>query len=553
MSEREQNRLLQKIVGYLGYLDRRIDDAFANIVKTSGTGGVGGQTLYGAGIDGAIVLNGTTQFLFATLSGSIYTLTRNVWATNLTINAGITLKLAGFAIICNGTLQNDGTIHSDGNDASGSTAGTGSGGGYFLGGTNGGAGIASGGAAGPGAIAVQPGTASYVGNMGGRGAAAWVNAVTQLGATCSTTIFSNFFPGYSIGGWRITQNIFTYLNLITPISASGNRFWTPGIGGGSGAKSAVGVGCNSGGGGGGGGFAVLRAKTIINTGTIRAAGGKGGDAAGTGANAGGGGGGSGGVIALIYDTLTNTGTISAPGGAGGTSVAGGTTPVRAVARTFANSSIGASVTKLTASPNIAPSKNTLYLAWVHMNGGTLNTPTLTGFGLTWNLITTKDFNTIATPTSRLCLWYAYGTPVVDGDNASVFAEFSSAPTSSQLCIAEIQNASSTIVQNATNSTNSATTLTCTLAALGGTNAAVFAVFAFAAGTTRVAGAGFTIISDFTSAPQSTGEMSYNDTTADISWTTAAAAAGIAIEIQAVGSMENGQDGLAGVIIQIPNK
>jgi hypothetical protein len=507
-----------------------------------------GNAIYGDATDGDATLDGVNTYVWASLSGTTYTLLRDVYLGDLTINSGKTLLPAGFRIFGTGTLDNAGTIHNNGNNGSADSGGSSTALGWFSQGSQGGAGVASGAAAGPGVAGGMPTAGTVTGGLGGRGAGAW-GSTTRIGRSGGT--LSTAFPTAINGGSRIIRSI---ISVLDKLPVGGQLLLGAAAGGGGGAKSTVGTSCNSGGGGGGAGIIAIVFATIINSGTISANGGNGGNAGGTAANAGGGGGGGGGTIIIVYNDLTDTGTISADGGSGGTSVALGTTPLRGIANSV---TVGSSTTLSNSALTVtAPtsgtfgSKNTLYIAYAHQSGGTLNTPTLTGWGLTWNVITTVDFNSIATPTRRLCAWYAYGTPTLLDDKKDVVFQYSSAPTTANAAITEIQNAPATIVQSATNRVDSATTLTVTLgSAFGSTDAMAFAIFGFSAGSARVAGAGFTIVDDFT-APQMTSEVSYNDTTDNISWTTAAACGGIALEIAAIGTMESGQAGYPGNIVYL---
>src|SRR6185312_13179359 len=107
--------------------------AFPQVLTQTGTGSVSAAPAWGAqnyggvfgnGSDGAVVLNGSTTFNgFSSLAGSTYTLTRDVMATNLTVNNGVTLKTAHFRIFCQGTFTNNGTVSNVGSAASGQSAG----------------------------------------------------------------------------------------------------------------------------------------------------------------------------------------------------------------------------------------------------------------------------------------------------------------------------------------------------------------------------------------------------------------------------------------------
>lgn len=513
--------------------------------------GSGGKAIYGDGHDGAAVLDGVNTFPWASLSGSTYTLLRDIYLTTLQVNVSIILVTASYRIFCNTSLTNDGTIHNNGANAPSNIAGAGNPDGFYLVGNAGGGGVASGAAANAGADGSGGGNGSILGGFGGRGAAGWVSAITHLPGEGINSTVGNVFPTLANGGINLRTRLETFINKYNnPLSTSLIQMMG-GTGGGGGSKSAVGTSCASGGGGGAGGLALLCALLITNTGTISCNGGNGANATGTGANAGGGGGGGGGVLFLVYDTLNNTGTIQANGGLGGTSVAGGTTPKRAVARSlgsWAKSGFTASASNITRGPN----KNTLYLAATLSTSGGTSAPTISGWGLTWNQIATVSFNTIASPTYTLTLFQAYGTPVITDDTKIVKATWAFSGNGT-LVIDEICNAVNTIVQNNNNRTNSATTLAVTLSsAISNTDNAVYAVFGFSAGSARVAGAGFVKITDVTSGAQMTSEMSYNDTTDDLTWTTAAAAAGIAIEIGVDSAMESGKAGLDGAVIQLVN-
>jgi hypothetical protein len=80
---------------------------------------------FGDGSDGAVTLNGSTTYnTFSSLSNPTYTLTRDLYATNLTINSGIKLYTAGFRVFISGTLSGAGNIHNNGNNGSNGVNGT---------------------------------------------------------------------------------------------------------------------------------------------------------------------------------------------------------------------------------------------------------------------------------------------------------------------------------------------------------------------------------------------------------------------------------------------
>jgi hypothetical protein len=300
--------------------------------------------ILGDASDGSATLNGSTTYnTFSTLAGSTYTLIRDIYLQDLTLNSGVTLNTAGFHIYARGTITVNGTMGSIGN--SGTNGGAGSGGvaaggiglfnftSYFttlnpltLGTTttqgNGGAGANTSSAAVGKTVNTR-----YFGGIGGSGgngntATSGVPTGLMLGGTVTVISGGQFNPLGSI--FTLPQNI-----------ASGNNGWYsswPGGGGGLGLNIA---GAIPGGGGGGGSCAfglVIFCKnlTIGATGLIRSnggGGGNGGNATGINGTGGGGGGGGGGGRAwiTIQTTLTYTLTsnqIQAKGGTGGTGGSG---------------------------------------------------------------------------------------------------------------------------------------------------------------------------------------------------------------------------------------
>lgn len=269
--------------------------------------------LYGNGADGDATLDGVATFTYANLVGSTYTLTRDVFLNNLTVNPGVTLQSGGFKIFVGSTCTNNGTIAADGKNAALGVAGGSSALGTLGIGTAGGNGRANlTGLAGSNQIPANTlGDASPAGGAGGAGGA---NAGGAGGTYASSFANggANFLTPY-LTGFMFTQNTggnFAQTNIIGG-----------GAGGGGGGSDNAGV--TGGGGGGGGGVLILHAFRLINNNTIRAKGGDGAAASGAGGNGGGGGGGGGGVILQLSRYRSGTGTISAPGGAGGAAVGTG--------------------------------------------------------------------------------------------------------------------------------------------------------------------------------------------------------------------------------------
>lgn len=310
--------------------------------------------IFGDGSDGAGVADGSTSIAGVAPIASVYTLTRDVFFTNLTISTGVTVNPAGYEIWGTGTLTINGTgkISRNGNNASGPTGGAalaagtlpgalaGSGGG---GGGAGFSGAGSGGGGNPGAVGASGvGTTNSIGSSSTNND----NYVTNTGKGGPTTNFPTA-PLGAIGGNlgtataatrppRILQNYWQVADMTLPFTAYQGSASAPGGGGGGGGNAdtfntfTVGGNGGSGGGAGGtGGFIAIYFKTIVNNsmGGISANGGNAADGAtgtvGTSTNtlgAGGGGGGTGGnggtggVIMLVYKTLTQNGTFTVSAG-----------------------------------------------------------------------------------------------------------------------------------------------------------------------------------------------------------------------------------------------
>jgi hypothetical protein len=261
--------------------------------------------IFGDGSDGAVTISSNTS------------LTRDMYYSSLTVNAGVTLSPNGWRIFCTGTANILGTIDASGGNGTASAGASGGGPGAAGGGAN--AVIAQGAAGTTGGI-----TAGTVGNAGGP---YLVDPSVNSGAGGAS-------GGGNAGGGagaqsRMVGGVAQFRNSANAILAEGI---TSGIvigrlGGGASGGSGAGDGTNRGGGGGGGASGiVIVAAVLAGNGTIAAKGGNGGGPGTTG-NCGGGGGGNGGSIILVTTSNTFTGTITAAGGTGGagvgTGVAGG--------------------------------------------------------------------------------------------------------------------------------------------------------------------------------------------------------------------------------------
>lgn len=262
--------------------------------------------VFGAGSDGAVTFDGTTTVLGLVPSTSVYTMTRDIFCTAITVNNGVTLKTGNFRIFCQGTVTTNGTISNAGNAASGATPGgvAGSAAAYAGGRAGGAGGSGSSGAGAAGGVAVF-GTPGGAGGAGVSGAAGAGGTTSITNATASAGIFPTPFAALlGVAGYAFASNL----------------LGTGAGGGGGGSDSSSNAG---GGGGGGGGIVAIFAWAVNNGGgTISVAGGAGGNA--VGGNAGGGGGGSGGLILVYTLTAWTAGTTNVTGGALGTKLGSGT-------------------------------------------------------------------------------------------------------------------------------------------------------------------------------------------------------------------------------------
>lgn len=265
------------------------------------------SSMLGDGSDGSATLDGSSSVSWATRSGSIYTMTRDALCTNLTINSGVTLRVNNYLPYANGTLTNDGTIESKGNDASGASAGA-----TY---TNSGSWHSSGGAGGGGAINANGviGAGSGGASIGGGGGSGG-NAGSFIGGSGNTSaLVTSAHSSYRNVSFLINRKLSNGYNWAS-LNGSGG-------GGGGAGNTANGTG---GGGGSGVGLCAVACNTLINNGVIQSVGGKGADGVATsGGSAGGGGGGSAGPVFVFANRVQVTGTIQSIGGSGGAGAGGG--------------------------------------------------------------------------------------------------------------------------------------------------------------------------------------------------------------------------------------
>lgn len=324
---------------------------------------------FGDGSDGAGAADGSTALSGATLSGGNYTLTRDVYYTNLTVSTGVTIFAAGYRIFGTGTLTMNGTgtidrsgkVGSSGTGGAGVNPGNGGSGGsaladgYLKGSVAGSAGGGGGGAGSspnPGSGSSGTSVSNSLGSNGSAGGAGGQGGTGHLGGSPEA-------GGSSTGGTAAASNVKLIANwhlaTLLDISSTGStvKFNTAGGsagggGGGGGTPSNTSDGQNGGGGGGGGAgsgggiVAIYFRNIVIGASAVISANGGGGGAGGAGAagtcnsgppftcfdwggggGGGGGAGGDGGIVVLAYNVLTNSGTIAVAGGGGGAGGAGG--------------------------------------------------------------------------------------------------------------------------------------------------------------------------------------------------------------------------------------
>lgn len=288
---------------------------------------------FGSGYDGAVSLDGSVAApSWATKSGAVYILARDIYCTNLTLTSTAQIATNGFRVFCSGTL-----------DVSAATSGA------FIIQVNNLAGGSSGGASAVPPTIVIHGT----GNRSGAGGAGSINTGTA-GSSPTFTAPSTFatcgagggggagaFGAGAGGGTQSGTDVAWIVDRPTDFVTRGASPVVGTVAGGGGGGGTGNGGATSGtiGGGGGGSNGVfwIAANTIArataNTNIIDARGGTGGNGtdnsslvAGAG---GGGGGGGGGLVFLFYENLTGSSSqlVNASGGTGGNGgsvIAGGT-------------------------------------------------------------------------------------------------------------------------------------------------------------------------------------------------------------------------------------
>lgn len=266
---------------------------------------------YGDGSDGVITYDGSTTILGVVPSGSVYTLTRDIFPQTMTVNSGVTVNTGGYRIYVRGvlTIASTAIVGRPGN-----AGGTGNAAGaalapHSVGGSGAGA---AGFTVGSGGNTGGSTNASY-GGSGGNGGSTPTPRVAGTGGTATPL-------GADSGTVRAAPGVHTGV-VLGGNSSTGSTTITIVQGGAGGGSGGCDTSSNSGSGGGGGGVVLIAALSLANSGTITAAGGNGGNASGTQAGAGGGGGG--GTI-LLTTTSSSVGVTDVSGGTHGTATGSGT-------------------------------------------------------------------------------------------------------------------------------------------------------------------------------------------------------------------------------------
>lgn len=280
--------------------------------------------IYGDGSDGSAVLDGVNTFTWCSLAGSTYTMTRDAYLNNLTVNAAKIL-VGKYRIFGLGTLTNNGTIHNNGADGNSFVGGGGAGQGFYAPSANGG-----GSAAGSGSSTVagtngdNTGNTSTIVTLGGAGGAGGGANGGTGGALQSVT---------SLTGVGSIRNLIDAISGHSTVSSTSRNTgpsmlsFNGGSGGGGGGRTTGGTSTQPGAGGGAAGQMLICFRTIVNTaGIISCNGGNGVAATGGTCVTGGGGGGGGGLLVLIYDSFS-AGTETVNGGALGAGINGASAAV----------------------------------------------------------------------------------------------------------------------------------------------------------------------------------------------------------------------------------
>ena len=271
-----------------------------------------GMTMLGDRASGSATLTAIDAgVVWAPSSSAGYTMNRDVFLNNLTVNSGVTLAVQGFQIYIAGTLLNSGTIESRGASTTTSTAPGGGNGSTNTYGTSNSAG-GNGGSAAGGAGSTPAAQTNALGGAGGGG-----GLTSGFAGGSGGTVTA---PISTATAWK-TLNFLTRQRIYSATSQPA----IAGGGGGGGGSVDIGFGVSMvGGGGGAGGVNLFLLMNVLdNAGTIQSRGGNGANASGITAQSGGGGGGGGGAVLIAANKVLSLGTIQSIGGSGGTGNLGG--------------------------------------------------------------------------------------------------------------------------------------------------------------------------------------------------------------------------------------
>jgi hypothetical protein len=268
---------------------RRLDVLVRQLQSRSSISSLLTLGVFGDGSDGRVILDGSQDFGFATRVGSTYTLTRDIYASALTIGPGVTVVPAGCRFfVRGGTLRNDGTIAAVGL-----------------------AGAASGlNPANPSAASPPVGVGNSVAQGGSFGSAGAFGAGNGGAGGAGSSGAGGGIIGTGSPGSYLRLPIHALAGSEGGLSMGGTT------GGGGRGGNGGGDGTNSGGNGGNGaGMIVIFAQAVVNNGYFIATGGAGRTT--TVGNTGGGGGGGGGVVVAYTLQPWTAGSTDVSGGAAG--------------------------------------------------------------------------------------------------------------------------------------------------------------------------------------------------------------------------------------------
>lgn len=241
-------------------------------------------------------------------AASVYTLTRDLNARDVTIKSGVTVRGQGFVLSCRGlTIEAGGIYGCYGNNASGTVAG----GAFSAVGTLGctaAVGATGRTTTGAGAGGSGSGSNNVCGNGSGNGGAAGA----QAGGAGNTTTS----PAATAGSFRSLN--FAFQRRLFGAGAANSTG-----GAGAGGCDITAGSASSGGGGSSAPGLLLLCENLNNLGSILSVGGNGGNATGTTGVSGGGGSGGGSYVAIFTKVVINEGTVSSSGGTPGTGYNGG--------------------------------------------------------------------------------------------------------------------------------------------------------------------------------------------------------------------------------------